>query len=229
MRNIKKAIMLLLAILIIITVGVIGGVFLMNKPSVKVEASNSKVERKKSNEQIKQKVESNDKELIRVDIKGNVVNPNVSEVDSSLRVIDIINIAGGLTENADTDSINLSQKVNDEDVIIIYSREEMENSKTDYIAKIDYCDSTNNSACASSVITFDNGSEKTDNIQNSIININTATIQEFMQVSGIGESKAKSIIEYREANGNFKTIEDIKNVTGIGDNIFDKIKNYITI
>ena len=216
-------------ILIIITAGVIGGVFLMNKPNVKVEASNSKVETKKSNEQIKQKVESNDKELIRVDIKGSVINPNVYEVDSSLRVIDIINIAGGLTEDADTDSINLSQKVNDEDVIIIYSREEMENSKNDYIAKIDYCNSTNNSACASSVVTFDNNSEKTDNIQNSIININTATIQEFTQLSGIGESKAKSIIEYREANGYFKTIEDIKNVTGIGDNIFDKIKNYITI
>ena len=61
------------------------------------------------------------------------------------------------------------------------------------------------------------------------ISINTATKEELMTISGIGESKAKQIIEYRTSNGLFQSIEDIKNVSGIGDSLFAKIKDYITI
>ena len=74
--------------------------------------------------------------------------------------------------------------------------------------------------------------EITDNITNkeesSLVNINTASIEELQTLSGIGESKAKKIIEYREKNGKFKNIEDIKNVEGIGESLYETIKIHIT-
>ena len=68
-----------------------------------------------------------------------------------------------------------------------------------------------------------------DNNDNSKININKADITQLTTLTGIGESKAQSIIEYRNNNGSFKTIEDILNVSGIGDTLFAKIKDNITV
>ena len=68
-----------------------------------------------------------------------------------------------------------------------------------------------------------------EGITNKLLSINNASKDELMNLPGIGESKAISIIKYREENGNFATIEDIKNVSGIGDSLFDKIKDYITV
>ena len=62
-----------------------------------------------------------------------------------------------------------------------------------------------------------------------LIIINTATQEELTSLTGIGESKAKSIIKYREENGNFKSIEDIMKVSGISENLFAKIKENITV
>ena len=61
------------------------------------------------------------------------------------------------------------------------------------------------------------------------ININTASLSELMTLKGIGESKAKSIIEYRTSNGLFKSIEDIKNISGIGEALYNKIKDNIIV
>lgn len=78
--------------------------------------------------------------------------------------------------------------------------------------------------------------EKTDNVKedvkdnlNTLVNINSASLDELMSINGIGESKAKAIIEYRNSNGLFKSIEEIKNVSGIGDKLYDKIKENITV
>ena len=78
-------------------------------------------------------------------------------------------------------------------------------------------------------VTTNNTNVETSTNENALININTATENELMSLTGIGESKAKAIISYRQENGNFASIEDIKNVTGIGDSIFEKIKNDITV
>ena len=224
----KKFVVFIVAIVVLIV-----GFVIMNNSNDVVEASAPSTVKKSSNEntEVKKKETKDTKDKvtrIKVDIKGSVAAPDVYEVDSNSRVIDVINIAGGVTEDADTDNINLSKKVSDEDVIIIYSREELDNNKKSYEEKIDYCTSDNNSACAANVVTFDDNSTKED-AGSSIININTATVEDFMKLSGIGEAKAKSIIEYRNSIGSFSKVEDIKNVTGIGDSIFDKIKDYITI
>ena len=224
----KKFVVFALVIIILIV-----GFIIMNNSNDIVEASSeSSTVKKSSNDGVtpKRKETKDTKDevtRIKVDIKGSVVSPDVYEVDSNSRVIDIINIAGGVTEDADTDNINLSKKVSDEDVIIIYSREELENNKKIYEEKIDYCTTDNNSACATNVVTFDDNNK--EDTGSTIININTATVEDFMKLSGIGEAKAKSIIEYRNSIGSFSKVEDIKNVTGIGDSIFDKIKDYLTL
>lgn len=164
-----------------------------------------------------------------VDIKGEVRTPGIYELENSSRVIDVINEAGGLTENADTTVINLSKKISDEMVIIIYSKWQVEHWKETkeqekYLQE--QCisqkeEQAKNDACI-------DDTEENTNSTPSIININTATKEELMTLTGIGESKAEAIISYREKTA-FTKIEDIKNVSGIGDSIYEDIKNNITV
>ena len=151
-----------------------------------------------------------------IDIKGSVKSPGVYEMHQNDRVIDAIKIAGGLTKNANTDNINLSQKLHSEMVIYVYSDNEIKSNN-----KLS-CDTV----CKTNVIEVNNC---VNNENKNLININTANIDELTTLNGIGASKAQSIIEYREQNGLFKTIEEIKNVSGIQDSTFDKIKDMITV
>ena len=214
---------IILGIIVILLFSIITAFSVKKYLSNKSEVKESVVVKKKE-----KKIETVEKELLLVDIKGEVVSPGIYELDSNSRVIDVINKAGGLTENANTEVINLSKKIIDEMVIIIYSNAQVEDfSKTKEIENkvIDSCNqidenSLHNDACIS----------KDNSISSSTkVSINTGTLEELMNIPGVGESKAKSIIEYRTSNGNFKTIEDIKNVSGIGDSLFAKIKDYITI
>ena len=174
--------------------------------------------------------------VLRVDIKGQVINPGVYEVANNTRVIDVINIAGGLTENANTSIINLSKMVTDEMVIIIYSNEEVANSnkkeiETVYkiIEKECNCPSIKNDSCINTELDNNNKDDNSNNNQkDELININTANKEELMKISGIGESKANAIIEYRSKKS-FNKIEDIINVSGISENLFNKIKEYIKV
>jgi len=137
-------------------------------------------------------------------------------------------MAGGLTENANTSVINLSKKITDEMVIIIYSNYEVENFKrTKEIEEsiIKQCNQKDNNSLKNDACIVNNTEE---NI-NSKISLNSATKEELMTLSGIGEAKAEDIIDYRNKNGGFKNIEEIKNIKGIGDSMFDKIKDHITI
>ena len=176
----------------------------------------------------KKKLKEEEKEKVSVDIKGEVISPGTYTVDINFRVIDVIDKAGGLTENADTSVINLSKKVIDEMVIIIYSKEQVKNfeetkKQEEYLQN--KCispddNSLRNDACISN--------SQTNGVSGKV-NINTASISELMTLNGIGESRAKDIISYREKNGPFKTIEDIKNVSGIGESTYANIKENITV
>lgn len=164
-----------------------------------------------------------------VDIKGAIKNPGVYQLDSNLTINDAIKIAGGLTNEADTSLINLAKKITDEMVIIIYTKEEVKNSNiVDTVIKVVekecICPNIENDGCLNTEIKDD----ITNIEKNTLVNINTATKEELQTIKGIGESKAKSIIEYRERNGNFAKIEDIKNVEGIGETLYESIKIYIT-
>lgn len=165
--------------------------------------------------------------LVYVDIKGAVKKPGVYKINSDKKIIDVITIAGGLMENANTDNINLSKKVTDEMVIIIYTDEEVKNSNiVDTVIKVIdkecVCPNIQNDGCINTEI-----NDSITNV-NKTININTATLDELMSINGLGEAKAKAIIKYREENGYFKIIDDLLNVSGIGEALFEKIKEYIT-
>lgn len=174
--------------------------------------------------------EEPEKTSIFVEIKGEVVTPGTYEMNNNDRIVDVIKKAGGLTKNANIKANNLSKKVEDEMVIIIYSNNEIKEFET--IKQKEEQVSTN---CHNSSFNITNSSCKNEindnsknNQSNALVSINTATKEELMTISGIGESKALSIIEYRSTNGKFNSIEDIKNVSGIGDKLYAQIKNFIT-
>lgn len=169
-------------------------------------------------EEVKASNETEEKILpSRAEIKGMVKNPGVYEFSENDRVINLIEKAGGLLKNANTSAINLSKLLTDEMVVIIYSNEEIEEVKKNNATKYEIieipcvCPDSTNDAC------IENKEEEVK-----LININTATKEELMTLSNIGESKAESIIQYRE-NFKFKTIEQLKEVSGIGESLFEKI------
>lgn len=158
---------------------------------------------------------------IKIDIKGEVKKPGVYEVTENMNVNDAIKMAGGLKKGASTDNINLSKTLKNEMVIII-SKKLKENIKNTI---------KNDALPNSSEVIGELKISDTNNIQNDsnkLISLNKGSLDELMTIPGIGEQKAKQIIEYRNSNA-FTSIEDIKNVSGIGESLFEKIKDYITI
>ena len=153
-----------------------------------------------------------------VDVKGAVKDPGVYLVSDKDRVIDAITLAGGLKKNASTENINLSQRLESEMVIYVYTTNEIKSGSK----KLE-CDTK----CNCEVIEVNNCIE--NDSADDKININKASIEDLMKLTGVGESKAKAIVSYREENGEFSSIEDIKNVSGIGESLFEKIKDSITI
>jgi len=179
-------------------------------------------------------------EKIKIDIKGEVTTPGVYELNKGDRVSDAIIKAGGLTENADTNLINLSKNLTDEMVIIIYNKYEIEKLKQEltttktvieYIEKECFCPDTINEACINE--SLEESKTETNTKQelstDNKISINTASLEELQTLPGIGESKAKAIIKYREENNGFKSTDEITNISGIGTSTFEKFKDYITI
>lgn len=227
MKIIRKLIYPITISLIIFT---IIGILITKKNLNNNKYNNIEIIKEFENSNIEKVEEKEDKQIkFNVDVKGAVKKPGVYKIDNNLTVNDVINIAGGLTENADTSVINLAKKITDEMVIIIYTKEEVKKSNiVDTVIKVVekecICPNIQNDGCLNTEIK----EEITNKENNKLVNINTATIEELQTISGIGESKAKSIIEYRTNNGNFKNIEDIKNVEGIGDKLYETIKIYIT-
>lgn len=219
-------------ILSIVTMFVIAGLSFVyisntNKELKKSEVYDLEVEEKKTNNlEIEEAIK-----YITVDIKGEVKSPGVYKIEEGKRVVDAINASGGLTKKAVTKYINLSKVLKDEDVIIINNISELkkiEDKKN--IEEIKINNKSNISVKESDVITNDKSDivKESDSNKNTIVNINTCTLEELLSINGIGESKAKSIIEYRENVGLFTSKEDIMKVSGIGNSLYDKIKDYIT-
>ena len=229
-----KKIKYIIAIVILVIVGLAFAIYYYfdnNKEEIKQEEV--KIEKK-------EKVEIKQEEIkyVYVDIKGAVNNPNVYRLEENSRVIDVINLSGGLRDDADTSTINLSKKIKDEMFIIIYTKEEINKYKekntstskiNEELNKNIVIIDENNDAKLDVKTTTEKKTNSKEELKDTKVNINTASKEELLTVTGIGESKANAIIKYRQDNGEFKTIEDIKNVTGIGDSLFEKIKEYITV
>lgn len=198
-QNVKSIILAFVCSLVLI----IGGLFYFNQNKTEdysgVSFSNISNETNNKDE----KVENRHDEKIFVDVKGAVKHPGVFETTKDKRVKDLIEEAGGLLDDADTSTLNLSQKVKDQMVIYILKHGEKPKQMTE------------------NAITSSSSGE--------IININTANKEQLMKISGVGKTKAEAIIAHREKNGDFKTKEDITKVRGIGKSTFEKIKDKIEV
>lgn len=142
---------------------------------------------------------------IYVYVCGAVEKPDVYRVAAESRLFEVIEMAGGFTEEADRAYLNLARNVTDGEQIVVYTVEETANKMTPV--------SENEMTQSGS----------------GLVNINRASLTELTGISGIGEGRAKAIIEYREKHGDFGSIEEIKKVDGIKDGLFSKIKDYITV
>ncbi|HEM5108676.1 TPA: helix-hairpin-helix domain-containing protein [Streptococcus suis] len=143
-----------------------------------------------------------------VDVKGAVAKPGLYTLEEGSRVNDAVDAAGGLTSQADPKSINLAQKLSDEAVVYVASKDE-------------------NISVVASTTTSSAMSQEEKNT--SLVNLNTATEADLQTISGIGAKRATDIIAYREANGGFKSVDDLNNVSGIGDKTMESIRPYVTV
>lgn len=141
---------------------------------------------------------------ITVHITGAINNPGVIIIEEGARIVDALEAAGGETEEADVNRLNLAYVLEDGEKLYIPSKNEEEQ---EYITQ-----------------GKDNMSEG-----QSKININSAQIEELITLPGVGEATANKIIEYRKENGKFQKIEDLKNVPGIGDSKYENIKTMIRV
>ncbi len=147
---------------------------------------------------------SNNSNNIGVYVTGEIVNPGVYYLNEGSRLYQLIDIAGGLSDTADINKLNLAQSLKDSDKIDIPKKE---NKSEEEIS---------------------NNNERDLNLDNNKVNINVATKEELMGLSGIGASTADKIIKYREKN-TFTYIEDIMDVPGIGESKFNNIKDSISV
>ena len=197
-QNVKSIILAFVCSLVLI----IGGLFYFNQNKTEdysgVSFSNTSNETNNKYE----KAENRHDEKIFVDVKGAVKHPGVFETTKDKRVKDLIEEAGGLLEDADTSTLNLSQKV--KDLMVIYVLNHGEKPKQ-----------------------ISDGGSSSSNAD--VININIANLEQLMKISGVGKTKAEAIISYREKNGDFKKKEDITKVRGIGKATFEKIKDKIEV
>lgn len=218
-ENINKKKVIIIIIIVILSLGGFLYYFFNNENNEYIELSyefENTEKQENLNEQINEIEEIKNK--IIVHILGEVNNQGVISLDEGSRIIDAINIAGGTTEQADLSKINLAYILEDAQRIYIPNINEKEINE-EYVI----------SGSGDEKIILQGSGNNQNKKENKIININTANIEELKTLSGIGESTAQKIINYRNENGKFKTIEDIKNVSGIGDNKFNKIKNNICV
>ncbi len=201
MININKKIYIIISICI--TIVYIGIKYVFNQEeNVEFEESLF-VEENVQNEVVQEP------QKIKIHITGEVNNEGIVELEEGSRIDDAIKAAGDITVLADLSKVNLAYELSDGQKVYIPSvNEEIEEYAT--------------SDAGENVL-----EEKSSS--NGKININIANSEELQTISGIGESLANKIIDYRNSNGKFKNVEDLKNVSGIGDKKFEDIKSKIIV
>jgi competence protein ComEA len=140
-----------------------------------------------------------------VQVNGEVKNPGVYQVRSDFRVFQVIDTAGGFTELADKEAVNMARPVQDEMVIYVPAQGEQLSERIDSLV----------------------GSEEAED--KGKVNLNTASKERLMTLPGIGESKASAIITYREEQGGFTDLSQLKEINGIKDSTYEKLVDLITI
>jgi competence protein ComEA len=166
---------------------------------------------------------------IKAYICGCVLNPGVYELRKGSRLIDLLNVAGGAGKDACLEAVNLSLIINDQDMAYIPTTGEIDDNGFGVFDTV-----KNNSFSGTYISSTGSASGSKENPgvheeEGSLININTASLEELQQLPGIGEKIAGAIIEHRDNFGSFSGIENIKDVKGIGEKKYESIKDMITV
>ena len=205
--------------LLIFILGIIGYYIYMNQSNFSISDEDILISQDNTenviDDETKNTTNEENKNMIIVHVSGAVKSEGIVELEEESRIVNAIEKAGGLKENACIKDINLASRVEDGEKIYIPTNEE-------------YTKLENNNKNSNSNL-LESSSKKTNETKNNKINLNTATQSELETLPGIGSSTALKIITYRNENGKFKSIEDIKKVKGIGENKFKEIKNFIVI
>lgn len=207
MSSFTKREQIVILIIVFIIISILGFEFFL-RDIIKVDNSQLEVINNDDliiNEPADNSNSSDEEGTIIVHISGQVNRPGVVELENGKRVIDAVELAGGLKNDADIDRINLAKKLVDEEKI--------------YVPKIGE---------EVSIELSESIATTSDQSQSGKVNINTCSKSELVGLPGIGDVIADRIIEYRSTN-KFSTIEDIKNVSGIGEKKFESIKDLITV
>ena len=198
-------------ILIIVMICLLGFLIILSISTSDIENNEDAFKKYSKETEIKEDsedsyTENNKEDKIFVYIGGAVEKPNVYKLEEGSRIKDLVEIAGGFSDNAESKDINLAQKLNDEDYIYVYSIGESE------------IDSNISSEVTSSIR------------KDGCINMNKATVEELKSIDGIGEVRESKIIEYREENGPYKNIDELKTIGArIGEKTFETIKDKVYV
>ena len=182
----------------------------------------NEISREEANEEVNEESETNansaPNETWYVDIKGAIKVPQVVPVTPGMRVHDVVEMAGGVTGEADQSRVNLAQLVTDQMVIYVPKVGEEVSPSTEALVA--------DSKVTESAVSESSGDGTSDG---DLVNINTADTTMLQTLSGIGEKRAADIINYRETNGLFETVDDLDQVSGIGEKTMEKLRPLITV
>ncbi|OYW71483.1 MAG: competence protein comEA [Aerococcus viridans] len=178
----------------------------------------SEISREEANEESETNANSAPNETWYVDIKGAIKVPQVVPVTPGMRVHDVVEMAGGVTGEADQSQVNLAQLVTDQMVIYVPKVGEEVSPSTEALIA--------DSKVTESAVSESSGDGTSDG---DLVNINTADTTMLQTLSGIGEKRAADIINYRETNGLFETVDDLDQVSGIGEKMMEKLRPLITV
>lgn len=178
----------------------------------------SDISREEANEESETNANSAPNETWYVDIKGAIKVPQVVPVTPGMRVHDVVEMAGGVTGEADQSQVNLAQLVTDQMVIYVPKVGEEVSPSTEALVA--------DSKVTESAVSESSGDGTSDG---DLVNINTADTTMLQTLSGIGEKRAADIINYRETNGLFETVDDLDQVSGIGEKTMEKLRPLITV
>ena len=164
-----------------------------------------------------------DQKKVIVHVSGHVVNPGVYELSPTDRVEAAVEAAGGMSEDADANGLNLARVVQDGEQIYVPGLA-TDDTATNQSGASSSVPSTSTSSKSSSQSAGSAGSSRTQKV-----NINTADANELCSLPGVGQSTAQKIITYRQTEGRFATKEDLKQVSGIGEKKYAALADFITV
>lgn len=204
--SLPRLIGVVLAIFLILTLSFVIWGKEQSQTKLPIVSTSSSIQQPASEEK-KYPSEESESDIL-VDLKGAVQQEGVYKLKANSRVRDVIELAGGLTQEADRHAVNFAEKLVDEQVVYVAKQGE------------DISVLPNASSAGKANAEMSNSTK---------VNINKANLEELQRISGIGVKRAQDILETRDSLGGFKTLDDLRQVSGIGEKTLEKLKHELSL